>query len=227
MPKIVLHQAHTPPVKSVGSSGFGVTERSVIESVVTQLKSKLLQSGCTVVVRNGTQLVREEADLFLAPHCDGNVKSEPRGFGVYIPKLQTGIYKTKSQDFERILENVYAIDTGLPHKDRDNRNTDYYYGFDFFPKAPACLIEMGFITNRTDHDIMVLKQNLVVDGIYRAIRQFLGLTEVQPDPAFKEAWDWAKTNGILTEASTPDGVVTDARLAVFLKRYHDKMTSHN
>lgn len=222
MHKIVLHRAHTPPFKNAGSSGFGVTERTVIESVVAALKSKLLEVGCNVIVRDGINLVREEADLFLAVHCDGNKSPAPRGFGVYRPKLQTGANEIKSMEFESLLEKIYAIDTGLPHKDRDTKNTDFYYGFDFFPKAPACLIEMGFITNENDHEVLVLKQDLIVGALYRTIAQFLKLETTQPDPAFADAWKWAKENGIMTAASNPDGVVTDARLAVFLKRYHDK-----
>lgn len=48
-----------------------------------------------------------------------------------------------------------------------------------------------------------------------------------PEPEFlsedtESAWKWAEENGIISEQSKLESVVTDERLMTFLKRFHDK-----
>jgi N-acetylmuramoyl-L-alanine amidase len=85
-------------------------------------------------------------------------------------------------------------------------------------KMPAALVELGFISNSLDAQIIKTKQNQMAEGIAEGIIKFGGLTmKNQPSSWAKEAWEWAKKQGI-TDGTRPKDNTTREELVTMLYR---------
>ena len=108
------------------------------------------------------------ADLFISIHT--NAAESPAATGsealVYSPSATVA-----REVAERILTQLNQI-TGLR-----NRGIVYRPGLYVLRKTtmPAVLVELGFITNPRDAELMVYSPGLFAEGIYRGVLQYYGL----------------------------------------------------
>ena len=185
--KIYVDQGHNPRDYKTGAEGNGFFEQDITYDVGKRLGA-LLESNSNFEVRlsrptpetilgtsNSTSLtarVRDAnswgADAFISLHT--NAAENPRASGsealVYSPTSRVAIDLS-----EDILEEL-ALTTGLR-----NRGIVYRPGLYVLRRTsmPATVIEMGFISNAYDAELMAYSPELFARGIYRGILDYYGL----------------------------------------------------
>ena len=185
--KIYIAQGHNPEGFNTGAIGNGFYEQDITYEVGRLLYGYLSRDPAfearlsrptaeTVLgVSNSTSLserVREAnaygADLFLSIHT--NASENPSATGsealVYGPSSTVAIAVGRD-----ILKQLNLI-TGLR-----NRGIVYRPGLYVLRRTamPAVLVEIGFITNPTDAELMAYSPQLFAEGIYRGLRAYYGL----------------------------------------------------
>ena len=179
--RIYIDQGHNPRDFNTGAEGNGFFEQDVTYESGRRLALLFSQNGDYEVrlsrpnedtvlgTNNSTSLqarVRAAnafgADLFLSLHANASINPEVSGSEclVYSPESAVAISVS-----EEILASLATI-TGLP-----NRGIFYRPGLYVLRRTamPAVLVEMGFITNRTDAELMAYSPNLFATAIYRGV----------------------------------------------------------
>ena len=186
--KIYIDQGHNPTGSpNTGASWYGQQEQDVTYAVGQYLAGMLRQDGRfevrlsrptedTVLGTNNssslTARVNEanawRADIFISLH--NNAAENPNATGnealVYGPGAVVA-----NELAEDILEQL-TLTTGLR-----NRGIVYRPGLYVLKETemPAVLVEMGFITNSYDAELLAYSPYLFATGIYRGILQYYGL----------------------------------------------------
>ena len=185
--KIYIDQGHNPSGYNTGAEGNGFYEQDITYEIGRRLYN-LFQSNPefdvrlsrptpeTILGTNNSSSLRVrvdeanewDADLFLSLH--NNAASNPNATGnealVYGPGQ-----KVANDLAARILEQL-TLTTGLR-----NRGIIYRPGLYVLKETemPAVLVEMGFISNPYDADLLANSPYLFATGIYRGILQYYGL----------------------------------------------------
>ena len=185
--KIYIDQGHNPAGFNTGAEGNGFYEQDITYTVGRLLYerfaanpvfeprlSRPTESSILGTSNNSSLTARVAqanafgADLFISIHT--NAAESPAATGsealVYSPA------STVAREVgERILEQLNRI-TGLR-----NRGIVYRPGLYVLRRTamPAVLVELGFITNPLDAELMAYSPQLFAEGIYRGILQYYGL----------------------------------------------------
>ncbi len=185
--KIYIDQGHNPSSFNTGAEGNGYFEQDITYYIGRRLYELLdadpnftprlsrISEDTILGTSNGSSLrVRVEdanswgADVFISLHT--NAAENPRATGsealVYSPSSTVA-----TELGQNILEELH-LTTGLR-----NRGIVYRPGLYVLKETvmPAVLVEMGFITNPTDAELMVYSPELFAIGIYRGIIDFYNL----------------------------------------------------
>lgn len=185
--KIYIDQGHNPYGYNTGAEGNGFFEQDITYEIGRRLYGLLLQNGefepklsrptpeTVLGSNNSTSLVERvrdaeewDADIFLSLHV--NAAENPRATGnealVYGPGSTVAIGLAAD-----ILEQL-TLTTGLR-----NRGTVYRPGLYVLKETsmPAVLVEMGFISNPYDAELLAYSPYLFATGIYRGILIYYGL----------------------------------------------------
>ena len=185
--KIYIDQGHNPSGFNTGAEGNGYYEQDITYEIGRRLYNLLLTnpeftprlsrptSETILGTSNSTSLterVRQAnswpADIFISLH--NNAATNPNATGnealVYGPgqKVANGLAT-------QILEQL-TLTTGLR-----NRGIVYRPGLYVLKetKMPAVLVEMGFISNQYDAELLANSPYLFATGIYRGILKYYGL----------------------------------------------------
>ena len=183
--KIYLDQGHNPRDFNTGAEGNGYFEQDITYDIGVRLARLLRQnpnfevrlsrpSPNTVLgISNSTSLserVREAnaygADLFLSLHT--NAAENPNATGT--ETLVYSLESTAAEIGEDIVDEL-AKATGLRNRGVVARPGLYVLRR---TNMPAVLVEMGFISNPSDADLMVNSPELFAEGIYRGILEYYG-----------------------------------------------------
>ena len=185
--RIYIDQGHNPRDYNTGAEGNGFFEQDITYEVGVRLNSLLLENGAftprlsrpspdTVLgTNNSTSLrVRVEAanawpaDLFLSIHANASVNPSISGSECLTFSPQSTVANGVST---RILEQMAMI-TGL-----DNRVIFYRPGLYVLRRTamPALIVEMGFITNARDAELMAYSPGLFATSIYRGLVDYYGV----------------------------------------------------
>ena len=185
--KIYIDQGHNPRDYNTGAEGNGYTEQDITYEIGRRLYNLLLTNPEFEVrlsrptpdtmkgTSNATSLstrVNEAnawgADIFLSLHNNAATNENATGNEalVYGPGSTVAVNLG-----EQILEQL-TLTTGLR-----NRGIVYRPGLYVLKKTqmPAVLVEMGFITNPYDADLLANSPYLFSTGIYRGILKYYGL----------------------------------------------------
>lgn len=185
--KIYIDQGHNPSGFNTGAEGNGYYEQDITYEIGRRLYNLLLSNPefeprlsrptpeTVLGTNNSTSLVERVnqanawgADIFISLH--NNAAENPRATGnealVYGPGSTVAIALG-----ENILEQL-TLTTGLR-----NRGIVYRPGLYVLKETemPAVLVEMGFISNPDDADLLVNSPYLFSTGIYRGILLYYGL----------------------------------------------------
>lgn len=151
------------------SSKDGTLEKEVTLNTALLLEKKLKKEGAIVhMTRRTDEYVTlddraRKADAFISIHSDALKDSEPHGLTVY--------YSHKSQ---KSLANTlhFAIKKKALLSDRGIRQENYQVIYQ--TKDPAVLLELGYISNRTDEYMMnnEVYRNIVTTSIVDGLKSY-------------------------------------------------------
>jgi hypothetical protein len=160
-----------------GTSWGGVDEVDVNMDIAQRIKAQLTARGYAVDIIPTTIPVGYVADVFLALHADGDGTGENSGF-----KLAHGSRRGPYEDkLVALLQDEYAKLTGLSYdSEHISRAMTAYYGFNWgryqhaaAAHTPAAILEMGYLSNGHDRDVMVNHADGVATAIVNGIQRFL------------------------------------------------------
>ena len=160
-----------------GTSWAGVNEVDVNMDIAERAKAQLIARGYVVDILPTTVPVGYLADVFVALHADGDETGETSGFKI-AHGSRRGPYEDK---LVSILREEYAKLTGLDFDATGiGRNMTNYYALNWgryqhaaAAHTPAAILEMGFLSNGGDRDLMVNRADDVATGIVNGIQRFL------------------------------------------------------
>ena len=185
--KIYIDQGHNPRDYNTGAEGNGFFEQDITYEIGKRLYA-LLDGNPNFEVKlsrptkdtmlgtsNASSLSARVndanswgADVFISLHTNAAENPRASGSEALIFSPSSTVAKALSED---ILEEL-ALTTGLR-----NRGIVYRPGLYVLRKTrmPATVIEMGFISNLYDAELMAYSPELFARGIYRGILDYYGL----------------------------------------------------
>lgn len=183
--KIYIDQGHNPVNPNAGSEGNGFREQDIVYEIGQLTAEQLRANGFDVRLSrptestqlgtsNGTSLrarVDEAnswgADYFISLHTNASVIEEATGSEAFVYR--------RGSSAEALAENIltqlnYA--TGLR-----NRGVAARPGLYVLRKTrmPATLVELGFITNPVDAELMAYSPQLFATGVTNGILAYFGM----------------------------------------------------
>lgn len=185
--KVYIDQGHNPSGFNTGAEGNGYYEQDITYEIGRRLYNLLRDnleftprlsrptpetilgtSNSTSLVTRVNEANRWPADIFISLHNNAaeNVNATGNEALVYGPGASVA-----NALATQILEQL-TLTTGLR-----NRGIVYRPGLYVLKetKMPAVLVEMGFISNPYDADLLANSPYLFATGIYRGILKYYGL----------------------------------------------------
>ncbi len=185
--KIYIDQGHNPRLYNTGAEGNGYFEQDITYNIGILLNDYLSANPnfVTRLSRNSpdtvlgtsnssslTARVRDAnswgADLFLSLHTNAAANPSANGSECLIYSYSS----QKSYDAARYILEQLTLITGL--RDRGVLERPGLYVLRR-TSMPAVVVEMGFITNPAEAELMVNSPELFARGIYRGVLRYYGL----------------------------------------------------
>lgn len=184
--KIYIDQGHNPSSPNAGAEGNGFVEQDITYEIGIRLYDLLRSNGnfdvrisrptpeTTLGTSNASSLrIRVDeanafgADYFVSLHTNASTNSAVSGSEVLVYSSPS----VASELGEDILLWLNRL-TGLRNRGIVNRPGLYVLRKTVMP---AVLVEMGFISNAGDANLMNNSPELFAEGIYNGILQYTGL----------------------------------------------------
>lgn len=166
--------------QQTGASVDGVTEVDVTTAIARRMATLLRAQGIAVDILPTTVPEGYLADVFIALHCDDDGTGELSGFKM--------AHSTRRAPYEDALvtsvKDAYAAATGLGYDVAHvSRAMISYYAFNWgrfqhatSPFTPSTIIELGFLSNDGDRDLLVDHADIVAGALVSGILAFLDAT---------------------------------------------------
>lgn len=167
----------------------GLIEKDINLSMAHKIRAVLEGRGIAVKVSrgDGNNPSAEEriknandwvADCVISLRCNSSTSSSTSGFATYYSPSGDSVLAQNIQHQTTKFKNIYTKDLGT--KELDNAVLKG-------SKSCAALVEMGYLTNSEDFNILQNRQNALAAGIARGIGQYLGVywNEVPDKPDSK------------------------------------------
>ncbi|MEG0830378.1 MAG: N-acetylmuramoyl-L-alanine amidase [Anaerovoracaceae bacterium] len=184
--KIFVDQGHNPQNPNAGAEANGVREQDINYDVGIRLGA-LLRADPNFEVKLSRNYPEEQlgtsnatslqtrvfeantwgADFFISLHCNASDNPAASGSEAYVFKRYSQAYDMG----ERILEGINNM-TGLRNRGVFIRPTLYVLRA---TTMPSVLVEMGYITNLVDVNLLVNDPESFARGIYQGIKSYYGL----------------------------------------------------
>ena len=183
--KIYIDQGHNPVNPNAGAEGQGYREQDVVYRIGVILanilerrgfETRLSRKSIDVILgtSNLTSLqarVNEAnawgADYFISLHTNASANPSARGSEALVYNIPS----VASELAEDILFQL-NLNTGLPNRGVTERPGLYVLRR---TRMPATLLELGFITNPTDANLLANSPELFAQGIADGISEFLSV----------------------------------------------------
>ena len=186
MTKIYIDQGHNPSGFNTGAEGNGFYEQDITYEVGVLLYDllaanpnftpRLSRPTPTTILgtSNSTSLVERVneanawgADVFISLHTNAATNPNASGSEALIYSRASRVAYNLATD---ILEELNLV-TGLRNRGVIERPGLYVLKR---TRMPAVLVEMGFISNSYDAELMAYSPQLFAEGIYRGILEYYG-----------------------------------------------------
>lgn len=186
--KVYIDQGHNPRDYNTGAEGNGYFEQDITYEVGRLLYNYLEAnpeftprlsrptpdtvlgtSNASSVITRVNQANSWGADVFISIHTNASVNPSANG-------SEALIYSTSADEAYALAENILTEMTqitGLRNRGIVERPGLYVLRR---TRMPAVLVEMGFITNPEDAELMANSPNLFALGIYRGMLNYYGLS---------------------------------------------------
>lgn len=185
--KIFIDQGHNPINPNSGAEVGGIREQDINYEVGVRLAA-LLNSNPNFEARLSRNSPTEQlgtstttslqirvstankwgADFFISLHCNISEITTVSGSEAYVYSTQSPAYNMG----ERILEGLHNY-TGLPNRGVMARTGLYVLRA---TSMPAVLVEMGYMSNPVDLNLLVNDPQSFARGIYSGILAYYGLS---------------------------------------------------
>ncbi|MCU6761465.1 N-acetylmuramoyl-L-alanine amidase LytC precursor [uncultured Roseburia sp.] len=184
--KIFIDQGHNPSGHNMGAEGFGLREQDITYQVGVYLADLLRRDGRFEVrlSRNSPEEIlgtsnasslRERvymanswpADYFISIHANSNENPNINGTECYVYQSYTQAYFLAQHIVLGIVARVGTRDNGVrtnPSLYVLRRTT-----------MPSVLVELAYLSNPEDAELLMDKQYAFADGIYRGMLRYFGL----------------------------------------------------
>ena len=184
--KIFIDQGHNPSGHNTGAEGFGLREQDITYQVGVYLADLLRRDGRFEVrlSRNSPEEIlgtsnasslRERvymanswpADYFISIHANSNENPNINGTECYVYQSYTQAYFLAQHIVLGIVARVGTRDNGVrtnPSLYVLRRTT-----------MPSVLVELAYLSNPEDAELLMDKQYAFADGIYRGMLRYFGL----------------------------------------------------
>ncbi|NWJ48151.1 MAG: N-acetylmuramoyl-L-alanine amidase [Chloroflexi bacterium] len=161
-----------------GGSGGGIREVDLNLEVTKRVAALLTAHSITVEILPATVPAGYTADAFVAIHTDASTGASASGYKIARSRF-SAIPVTDDALVGNIF-NAYGKLTGLGVSDSITRNMTGYYAFNNRRRVnsiskitPAAIIEMGYLTNSSDRNVLLNRQEAVAQGLADGIIKFL------------------------------------------------------
>ena len=185
--KVYIDQGHNPYGFNTGAEGNGFYEQDITYEVGIRLYNLLLSSpefevrlsrperDTVLGTNNSTSLVERVrdansygADIFISIHTNSAPNPNASGSEALIYSRENPVAFGLASD---ILEELNLV-TGLRNRGVIERPGLYVLRR---TAMPAVLVELGFISNINDAELMAYSPGLFAEGIYRGILKYYGM----------------------------------------------------
>ena len=183
--KIFIDQGHNPENPNAGAEGNGFREQDIVYEIGQRTASLLRSYGFEVRLSRptpDTQLGTSNAsslaervnaantwgaDYFISLHTNASEITAASGSEAYVYRRDSEAEALAFQILRRLNEA-----TGLPNRGVAARPTLYVLRR---TRMPAVLVELGFITNPRDAELLAYSPNLFAIGVTNGILTYLGI----------------------------------------------------
>ncbi|MFN8512170.1 MAG: N-acetylmuramoyl-L-alanine amidase [Thermomicrobiales bacterium] len=161
-----------------GASAEGYKEVDINYAVAQLAAERLRARGITVDILPATIPVGYQADAFIAIHCDAN--NDPAIGGFKLARYGDSAIPDTDDKLLNAITAAYGPATGQKIDGLVSRAMIYYYAFNsgnfthaIAPKTPGVIIELGFLTNPADRNLLITQQPTVAKALADGIVTFL------------------------------------------------------
>ena len=229
MAKVFLdagHGGHDP-----GAVGNGLQEKNIALSVTLKIGEILKNHGVSVSYARTTDVFLEladratkannlGADIFVSIHCNSFSDPSAKGVETYsYPGSTTGAKLSKNIQDSIIESKVYTANRGTKTAN---------FAVLRLTNMPAALVELAFISNTQDAEILRNRQDELAIAVAKGILNYLNIEYKEednmsntdtnkPSDWAKEAWEWATGKGIV-DGTNPQGTVTREQVVTMIYR---------
>lgn len=184
--KIYIDQGHNPVNPNAGAEGNGLREQDVVYRIGQSLAAMLRANGNFEVrlsrptpetqlgTSNASSLAARVndanswgADYFISLHTNASENAAASGSEAFAFSRNSAAFALG----EDILTWLNRI-TGLRNRGMSVRTNLYVLRR---TQMPAVLVELGFITNPGDAELMSTQPDLFAEGVYNGILDYLGM----------------------------------------------------
>lgn len=187
MPKVFLDAGHGG--KDPGACANGLQEKDITLAITLKIGKILERHGVKVCYSRTTDKYlslteraelsnKNNADAFVSIHTNSFTNPSARGLEVWTSRGQT-----KGDILATYVgqELIKAFPDVPFRKDMSDGDLDKESNFTVLvkTKAPACLCELGFISNKEDNKLQTGKQDEFAEAIAKGVLSYLGIKYVE------------------------------------------------
>lgn len=214
-----------------GALGNGLQEKDLTLAIALKVGSILKQHDLQVGYSRTTDTYvsledraklanRSNADIFVSIHINSAKSTSARGVETY---HYPG--SVKGNELATAIQDSLVAGKIFSH---NRKVKTANHAVTRLTKMPSCLVELGFIVNPQDAQLLKTKQLEIAQAIARGILNYLGMaykeeqnttSKDQPSAWAKEAWEWGWKNKIVDGTRPKDGA-TREELITMLYKYH-------
>lgn len=188
MAKVFLDAGHGG--KDPGACANGLQEKDITLAITLKIGKILERHGVKVCYSRTTDKYlslteraelsnKNNADAFVSIHTNSFTNPSARGLEVWTSRGQT-----KGDILATYVgqELIKAFPDVPFRKDMSDGDLDKESNFTVLvkTKAPACLCELGFISNKEDNKLQTGKQDEFAEAIAKGVLSYLGIKYVEP-----------------------------------------------